>query len=148
MGPERELASFSASSPIERSRTSRLGDAQDLLREDRTHVRELDEVLGRASAFAPASMRTLGRGVPGSTTAIPARTPGRRRRWRSDAASIAPVLPAETTACASPSETARTARTSDEPGFDRTASTGDSSISIERRPPRAPTRGGRARDAP
>ncbi len=39
--------------------------------------------------------------------AIPGRrTPGRRRTWRSDAASIAPVFPAETTASASPSPTA------------------------------------------
>ena len=42
---------------------------------------------------------------------------------RSDAASIAPVFPADTTASASPSATARTARTSDESGFDRTDST-------------------------
>ena len=46
---------------------------------------------------------------------------------------MAPVLPADTTAAASPSATALTARTSDDPGFERTASTGDSSISIRRR---------------
>ena len=50
--------------------------------------------------------------------------------WRSDAASIAPVCPAETTASASPSATARAARTSDESGFARTASTAWSSMSI------------------
>ncbi len=65
---------------------------------------------GRASAFAPASMRTLRPRFVGMTIAIPGRwTPGRRRMWRSDAASIAPVFPAETTASASPSATARTA---------------------------------------
>src|SRR3990172_6878781 len=51
--------------------------------------------------------------------------------WRSEAASIAPVFPAETTASALPSATARTARTSDDSGFDRTASTACSSISID-----------------
>ena len=50
---------------------------------------------------------------------------------RSDAASIAPVFPAETTTSASPSATARTARTSDESVFDRTASTAWSSIEID-----------------
>ena len=58
------------------------------------------------------------------------RTPGSRRTWRSEAASIAPVFPAETTASASPSPTALTARTSDESGFARTASAGFSCISI------------------
>ena len=40
------------------------------------------------------------------------------------AASIAPVLPAETTACVVPSPTDRQAATSDESGFERTASAG------------------------
>ena len=89
---------------------------------------------GRASAFAPASMRTVGPARAGITTAIAGRrTPGRRRMCRSDAASIAPVLPAETTASASPSATARTARTSEESGLARTASTGWSSISMRSR---------------
>ena len=43
---------------------------------------------------------------------------------------MAPVFPAETTASASPSPTALTARTSDESGFARTASAGFSCISI------------------
>ena len=42
----------------------------------------------------------------------------------------APVLPADTTASASPSATARTALTSDESGFARTASAGFSAIPI------------------
>ena len=76
-------------------------------------------MLGPASAFAPASMRTLRPRFVGMTIAIPGRcTPGRRRMCSSDAASIAPVFPAETTASASPSATARTARTSDESGFE------------------------------
>ena len=41
---------------------------------------------------------------------------------------MAPVFPAETTASASPSPTALTARTSDESGFARTASAGFSCI--------------------
>ena len=54
----------------------------------------------------------------GSGTAIAGRsTPGSRRRWSRPAASIAPVFPAETTASAPPSATARTAATSDESGF-------------------------------
>ena len=76
---------------------------------------------GLASAFAPASMSTLRPRFVGITIAIPGRcTPGSRRMCRSDAASIAPVFPAETTASASPFATARTARTSDESGFERT----------------------------
>ncbi len=87
---------------------------------------------GRASAFAPASMRTLGPRFVGMTIAMPGRwTPGSRRMCRSDAASIAPVFPAETTTSASPSATARTARTSDESVFARTASTAWSSIEID-----------------
>ena len=86
---------------------------------------------GRASAFAPASIRTVGPRLPGITIAIPGRrTPGSRRTWRSEAASTAPVFPAETTAAASPSPTARAERTSDESGFARTASAGFSSIAI------------------
>ena len=56
---------------------------------------------GRASAFAPASSRTLGPCRAGIGTAIAGRsTPGSRRRCRRPAASIAPVLPADTTASA------------------------------------------------
>jgi hypothetical protein len=73
-------------------------------------------------AFAPASIRTLGPRRAGSTTAIPGRsTPGSRRTWSNDAASMAPVLPAETTAWASPSATERTARTREDSGLARTA---------------------------
>ena len=50
--------------------------------------------------------------------------------WTSPAASIAPVFPAETTASARPSATARQATTSEESGFPRTASAGFSSIAI------------------
>ena len=61
----------------------------------------------------------------GMTTAIAGRsTSVRRRTWKRDAASIAPVFPAETTASASPSPTARQAATSELSGFARTASTG------------------------
>ena len=59
---------------------------------------------GRASAFAPESSSTEGPFWAGITTAIAGRaTPGRRRSSRKQAASIAPVFPAETTASASPS---------------------------------------------
>ena len=50
--------------------------------------------------------------------------------WNRPAASIAPVFPAETTASASPSPTARQAATSELSGFARTASTGFSCIAI------------------
>ena len=53
-----------------------------------------------------------------------------RRSSNRQAASIAPVFPAETTASARPSATARQAATSDESGFARTASAGVSPISI------------------
>ena len=85
----------------------------------------------RASAFAPESSRTEGPSRAGITTAIAGRsTSGRRRMWKSPAASVAPVFPAETTASASPAPTARHARTSELCGFARTASTGFSCISI------------------
>ena len=57
-------------------------------------------------------------------------TPGSRRSSSRPAASIAPVFPAETTASALPSATARTAATSELSGFERTASAGFSCISI------------------
>ena len=50
--------------------------------------------------------------------------------WKSPAARVAPVFPAETTASAVPSPTARHARTSELSVLDRTASTGFSCISI------------------
>ena len=85
----------------------------------------------RASAFAPASSKTDGPSRAGRETAIAGRnTPGRRRRCIRPAASTAPVFPADTIASASPSATARTAETSVESGFDRTASVGFSAISI------------------
>ncbi len=63
------------------------------------------------------------------------RSPGESRRAAalissSPAASMAPVFPAETTASALPSPTARQAATSELSGFPRTASAGLSSISI------------------
>ena len=86
---------------------------------------------GRASAFAPASIRTDGPRLLGIGTPIAGRiTPGIRRSSISPAASIAPVFPAETTASADPSATARTAATRELSGFERTASAGFSSISI------------------
>jgi hypothetical protein len=89
---------------------------EDLLGEDGAHVRELDEVLGARV---------------GMTTAMAGRwTPLIRRMCRRPAASIAPVLPAETTASARPSPTSRLATTSELSGLPRTASAGFSSIPI------------------
>ena len=86
---------------------------------------------GRASAFAPESISTDGPRLAGMTTAIAGReTPGRRRSSRKQAASIAPVFPAETTASALLSPTARQAATSELSGLPRTASAGFSSIPI------------------
>ena len=86
---------------------------------------------GRASALAPASMRTEGLSRDRMTTAIAGRrTPGSRRMCMRPAASIAPVFPAKTTASASPSPTARHAATRLESGFARTASAGFSCIAI------------------
>ena len=86
---------------------------------------------GRASALAPESRRTEGPRRAGIVTAIAGlRTPGMRRISSRQAASIAPVLPAETTAPAFPSRTARHAMTSELFGFARTASVGFSSIVI------------------
>ena len=86
---------------------------------------------GRASAFAPASISTVGPFFDGITTAIAGRaTVGSRRSSRKQAASIAPVFPADTTASASPSPTARQAATSELSGLERTASAGFSSMAI------------------
>ena len=86
---------------------------------------------GRASAFAPQSSSTEGRRGPGSARRSPgAGHPGAGGSRAGTAASIAPVLPAETTASALPSPTARHAATSELSGFARTASAGFSSIAI------------------
>src|SRR5581483_10664074 len=93
--------------------------AEDLLGEDRAHVAELEQVLGarvRVRAAVEEHRRT-----------VPRRDRDRDRRPE---ASIAPVFPAETTASADPSPTARQAATSELSGFARTASAGFSSIPI------------------
>ena len=85
----------------------------------------------RASALAPQSSSTEGPSRAGIGTAIAGRiTPGSRLISSSPAASMAPVFPAETTASALPSPTARQAATSELSGFARTASAGLSSIAI------------------
>src|SRR5688500_10068056 len=53
-----------------------------------------------------------------------------RLTWKSDAASSAPVDPADTSASASPAPTAFAARTTDASGFERTAKAGSSSFEI------------------
>ena len=64
-------------------------------------------------------------------TAIAGRsTPGMRRSSSRPAASIAPVLPADTTASASPSDDRAHAETSELSGLERTASAGFSCISM------------------
>ena len=81
-------------------------------REDDAHVGELEEVL-RARVCVRAGVDQHGRPAPRGDhdrDPRPVRRPGSRRTWSSDAASTAPVFPAETTAAASPSPTARTAR--------------------------------------
>ena len=110
---------FSGSSPIESRRTVGSRDAEDLRGEDRAHDAELEQVLGPAVGVrAGVDQHARRPSRVGIGTAIAGRsTPGSRRRWSRPAASIAPVFPAETTASASPSATARTAATSDESGF-------------------------------
>src|SRR3954451_5884930 len=133
---------FSSSSPIERRRTS--GFAMPTISSAKTAPMWANwtRCSGRASAFAPASIRTDGPRNAGRTTAIAGRArPGRRRISSSPAASIAPVFPAETTASARPSATARQATTRELSGLPRTASAGFSSMpissvaSISSRPP-------------
>ncbi len=122
---------FSGSSPIERSRTSGFGTSRISSAKTDPIAANWRRCSGRASAFAPQSSSTDGPRRPGIGTAIAGRiTPGMRRSSRSPAASIAPVFPAETTASAFPSATARTDATSELSGFARTASAGFSSISI------------------
>ena len=94
----------------------------------------------RASAFAPAveqdaTAPSRGRDRDGDRRA--ACTPGRRRRWSSPAASIAPVFPAETTASAPPvGDGAARPRRASESGFARTASAGFSCHLDHARAPR------------
>ena len=84
-------------------------------------------ISGRGSTFAPASISVIGPPTAGSTAASPGRrTPGMRRIENVDAASSAPVEPAETAACAQPSRTADAATTIDDSGFERTAPAGSS----------------------
>ncbi len=66
--------------------------------------------------------------------------------WKSDAASSAPVAPADTSASASPAPTAFAARTTDASSFERTAIAGSSSFVISD-PPKSST-GVPARRAP
>ena len=92
---------FSGSSPIESSRISGLGSSSSSPAKIEPISANWSRCSGRASAFAPASSRSDGPFAVGITTAIAGRwTPGTRRRWIRPAASIAPVLPAETTASA------------------------------------------------
>ena len=89
-------ASWFPSPPPRRSRGAdlRLGDAQDLLREDRAHVRELDEVLGPGVGVRAGVDEDARAAAGRQHDRDPGRrTPGSRRRWRSDAASIAPGAP-------------------------------------------------------
>ena len=113
-----------------------LGDLEHLLR-------RRSSPCGRTGAGAPAARRrsrpqsisTDGPVArPGSRPRSPAgRPPAAAGARGSTAASIAPVFPAETTASASPSPTARQAATSELSGFERTASAGFSSIAITSR---------------
>ena len=83
---------------------------------------------GRDSALAPASISTQGWSRAGSGTAMPGRcTPFTRPIVSSDAASMAPVEPAEIAPAARPSRTIRQAVTIDDPGLARTAAAGSSS---------------------
>ena len=81
----------------------------------------------RASELAPESIRRQGPPWAGSGTPIPGREmPRMRPMWSSEAASIAPVGPADTTASAEPSRTSRQAVTIELPGLARTAAAGSS----------------------
>src|SRR6266540_1815794 len=122
---------FSASSPIESRRTSGLRTSRISSAKTAPMCANWSRSLGRASAFAPESMRTDGPRRDGIVTAIAGRrTPRTRRSSSRHAASIAPVLPAETTARASPSPTARHAATRELFGLARTASVGFSSMAM------------------
>ena len=93
-------------------------------------VAELEQVLGAAVGVrADVDRGPTARRACGIGTAIAGRrTPGKRRITTRPAASIAPVFPGETTASASPSATALTARTSELSSFVRSTSAGFSSI--------------------
>ena len=93
---------------------------------------------GRASALAPTSSSvTVARAPvarPGSAAAAPAPgrwMPGARLMLKSPAASAAPVPPAQTSACARPSATARAACTIEASGVARAARTGSGLLAIE-----------------
>ena len=93
-------------------------DPEHLLREDRAHVAELEQVLGPCLRVRAGVDQDGGAVLGGDHDRDPgAEDAGRRRTWSRLAASTAPVFPAETTASASPSPTARTARTSEESGL-------------------------------
>src|SRR3954470_23020236 len=84
---------------------------------------------GRESTFAPQSRSSTARPGTGTRTATAGRcTPRIRFRWKSPAASAAPVEPGVTNAPARPSFTARAACTIEESGFARTACAGSSSL--------------------
>ncbi len=132
VGVDRELVPFLALLADREQSHLGIADLEDLLREDGAHVRELEEMLGARVGVGAGvdehGATDLRRDHDRDRRAV--NTADSRRMWRSDAASMAPVFPAETAASAWPSATARTARTSDESGFARTASTAWSSMSI------------------
>ena len=120
------------SSPIESSRTRRMAIAEDLGREDRAHDRELEEVLGPGVGVRAGVDQQRRPRRDGIGTAIAGRrTPGSRRRcMRPGGEHRAGVPGRDDRVGAARRPTARTALTSEESGFARTASAGFSAISI------------------
>ena len=89
---------FSGSSPIESSATVGRAAPAISLAKTAPMWANWTRCSGRASAFAPASIRIETPPIAGRGTAIPGRwTSGSRRSSTSAAASMAPVFPAETT---------------------------------------------------
>ncbi len=89
-------------------------------------------ISGRTSTFAPASSSR--NGLPGTGIMIASAgrwTPRTRLKPNSAAARAAPVEPPLTSASASPSVTAATARTIDASGVRRTARAGSASLAID-----------------
>ena len=112
---------FSGSSPIESSRTSGSSTPSTSSAKTEPMCANWSRCSGRASAFAPA-VEQDGRAALARDRRRRSRgadTPGSRRSSRRQAASIAPVFPAETTASACLRPTARQAATSELSGFAR-----------------------------
>src|SRR4051812_15836227 len=123
---------FVASSPIDRSPIRGRSTPSSVSASAPPMKPNWTRCSGRTSVFAPTSTMITGCSGTGTGIASAGRwMPRARRMLKSAAASAGPVEPPETNASASPSATARAARTIEDSGAARTATTGSAAFAID-----------------